>query len=123
MTIGILKEQDFEKRVSLIPDAVAQVIKKGMKVVVESGAGLNAAAKDSDYEKAGARMASAQEVVEAADVILCIHPPKTEIINGKVLIGVYQPLYNSDLVNKMASKGLTVFSLDMLPRTTRAQSM
>ena len=123
MTIGILKEPDFEKRVSLIPEAVAQVVKKGMKVIVESGAGLNAAAKDIDYEKAGAQVASAPEVVASADVILCINHPLTDIANGKVLIGVYQPLYNTDLVNKMASNGLTVFSLDMLPRTTRAQSM
>ena len=123
MIIGILKEPDFEKRVSLIPEAVAQVVKKGMKVLVESGAGVNAAARDADYEKAGAQVASAQEVVAAADVILCIHPPKPDIANGKVLIGVYQPLYNTDLAGKMASKGLTVFSLDMLPRTTRAQSM
>src|SRR5688572_27320716 len=123
MTIGILKEPDFEKRVSLIPDAVAQVVKKGMKVIVESGAGLNAAAKDADYEKAGAQVASAKEVVASSDVILCINHPLTDIANGKVLIGVYQPLYNAELVNKMASNGLTVFSLDMLPRTTRAQSM
>jgi H+-translocating NAD(P) transhydrogenase subunit alpha len=123
MTIGILKEPDFEKRVSLIPEAVAQVIKKGMKVIVESGAGLNAAAKDADYEKAGAQVASAREVVALADVILCINHPLTDIANGKVLIGVYHPLYNAELVNKMASNGLTVFSLDMLPRTTRAQSM
>jgi H+-translocating NAD(P) transhydrogenase subunit alpha len=123
MTIGILKEPDFEKRVSLIPEAVAQVVKKGMKVMVESGAGSNAAAKDADYEKAGAQIGSAEQVVAISDVILCIHPPLTEIKGGKVLIGVYQPLYNIDLIHKMAVKGLTVFSLDMLPRTTRAQSM
>jgi H+-translocating NAD(P) transhydrogenase subunit alpha len=123
MTIGILKEPDFEKRVSLLPEGAAQLVKKGMKVMVEAGAGMNAAATDKDYVKAGAEVVSASELATNADVILAIHPPATSISSGKVLIGVYQPLYNNNVVSKMASGGLTVFSLDMLPRTTRAQSM
>jgi H+-translocating NAD(P) transhydrogenase subunit alpha len=123
MIVGILKEPQFETRVSLLPEAVSQLTKKGHEVFVEHGAGITASASDSDYEKAGARMAAAGEVVAAAQVVLCIHQPSVELSNGKVLLGVYQPLFNQQLMKEWAAKGLTVFSLDMLPRTTRAQSM
>ncbi len=123
MTVGILKEPAFETRVSLLPEAVAQLVKKGMKVLVEAGAGLYASADDAAYMNAGASISSPAELVNASDVVLAIHKPSIEIAAGKVIIGVYQPLYFPDLVSGWAAQGLTVFSMDMLPRTTRAQSM
>ena len=123
MTIGILKEPEFENRVSLLPEAVSQLVKKGMKVLVETGAGLKASVSDKEYEAGGAVLVSSQEVVTQAYVILCIHPPAMEIPASKVLIGIFQPLNNPQLVEQMTNRKLTVFSLDMLPRTTRAQSM
>ncbi|MER3465303.1 MAG: NAD(P)(+) transhydrogenase (Re/Si-specific) subunit alpha [Chitinophagaceae bacterium] len=122
MNVGILKEPDFETRVSLLPEAVAQLTKKGVAVIVEKGAGYKASASDEDYQKAGA-IISDRQGINASDIILCIHTPQAEITNGKILIGVYQPLFNQALMQEWAQKGLTVFSLDMLPRTTRAQSM
>lgn len=91
--------------------------------MVEAGAGLKASASDSDYEKAGAKIVSAQEVVAKSDIILSIHQPTISIPTSKVLIGVYQPLYNQLAMQQWAEQGITTFSLDMLPRTTRAQSM
>jgi NAD(P) transhydrogenase subunit alpha len=125
MIVGILKEPDIETRVTLLPEGVAQLIKKGFVVYVESGAGLKASAADGDYEKAGAKIVSAQELINSSEVILSIHPPAStyQLPSSKILIGVYQPLYNQSLMQQWAKSGLTVFSLDMLPRTTRAQSM
>lgn len=123
MTVGILKEPSFETRVSLLPEAVAQLVKKGMKVLVEAGAGIHASADDAAYVNAGAAISSSSELVNASDVVLSIHKPSLNIPPGKVIIGVYQPLFHPDLVSGWATQGLTVFSMDMLPRTTRAQSM
>ncbi|HEU4469810.1 MAG TPA: Re/Si-specific NAD(P)(+) transhydrogenase subunit alpha [Flavisolibacter sp.] len=123
MIVGILKEPSTETRVSLLPEAVSQLTKKGITVLVETDAGQRASASNGDYEKAGARIMPGQQVINEANVLLAIHQPRLDAAASKVLIGVYQPLYQLGLMQDWASKGLTVFSLDMLPRTTRAQSM
>jgi NAD(P) transhydrogenase subunit alpha len=123
MTIGVLKEPQQETRVSLLPEAVAALTKKNISVVVERGAGLGAYAFDADYESAGAVIKDANEVVRSSDIILCIHKPEVSFEENKILIGVYQPLFHPLQMQEWAKQKLTVFSLDMLPRTTRAQSM
>ncbi len=126
MTIGLLREPAHETRVSLLAESVAALVKKGIKVYVESGAGDSSFSHNAEYEKAGASIGSRQEVLQAADIVLSIHPPSAADIPGiasKILIGFYQPLYNVDIVKQWAAAGTTTFSLDMLPRTTRAQIM
>jgi len=125
MIVGVLKEPLDECRVSLLPEAVSQLTKKGLNVLVETDAGRKAFATNADYEKGGATVTSATEVVRNADVILSIHPHPATLANadGKILIGVYQPLYQPEIMLQWAAHGITTFSLDMLPRTTRAQSM
>lgn len=126
MVIGVLKEPPFETRVSLLPEAVATLIKKGISVVIESGAGEKAFSNDDDYMNAGAAVKSLNEVLETSDILLAIHPlspEEADSVAEKILIGIYQPLFNDDLMVTWADKGITSFSLDMLPRTTRAQSM
>jgi H+-translocating NAD(P) transhydrogenase subunit alpha len=123
MVIGVLKEPSFETRVSLLPDAAATLVKKGIKILVEEGAGEKAFSNNDDYAKAGAELKSRAEILLAANVLLSIHPPSEELPAKKVLIGVYQPLFNKPLMDVWASSGVSTFSLDMLPRTTRAQSM
>lgn len=123
MTIGVLKEPSFETRVSLLPDAVATLTKKGITVYVEKDAGSTAFSNDEDYVKAGAKITHAEELVREADIILCIQPPASAVASPKILLGVYQPLFNIGLMKEWATNGVTSFSLDMLPRTTRAQSM
>src|SRR5687768_13657475 len=126
MTLGLLKEPHPETRVSLLAEAVATLTKKGITVLVESGAGEKAFCSNADYEKAGAKITDTNTIASSADIILTIHRPVTTVIGQQsavIAIGVYQPLFNGDTMKEWASKGITTFSLDMLPRTTRAQSM
>lgn len=126
MIIGVLKEPVPETRVSLLAESVAVLTKKGITVLVESGAGDHAFCNNAEYESAGAAIKSRSEVLQAADILLTIHqPPPSEIqgLKNKVIIGVFQPLFNVDQMKDWAAKSLTTFSLDMLPRTTRAQAM
>ncbi len=125
-TLGLLKEPAFESRVSLVPETVSALVKKGVKVVIESGAGSTAHASDASFVQAGAEVCTRSEVVEQAAVILTMQVPEDLDMNacaGKVLIGNYQPLFNRERMASWAERGVTTFSLDMLPRTTRAQSM
>ena len=123
MIIGVLQEPSFETSVSLLLEAVATLTKKGIAVLVETGAGLKASASDEDYEKAGAQIKSGQEIANGADILLSINPPAIPVPKQKIIIGIYQPLFNFQEMAVWATSDLTVFSLDMLPRTTRAQSM
>jgi len=126
MTIGILKEPSPETRVSLLPEHIIILKKWNVHVCVESNAGLNAFAPDNKYAEAGATVKSREEVLQTSDIALSINPPLSTDIGYKtanILLGVYQPLFNAVQMKEWAVKGLTVFSMDMLPRTTRAQSM
>jgi len=124
MTIGVLKEPSEETRVSFLPEAVIALTKKGVTVFVESGAGEKAFYNDEEYVKAGAAIKSRNEVIQTSDILVAIHPfPEAANLTSKILIGVYQPLFNVPVMQQWAKQGVTTFSLDMLPRTTRAQSM
>ena len=125
MIIGILKEPTYENRVSMLAEAVATLTKKGITILVENGAGEKAFCTNADYEKAGARIADINEILSSADILLAIHQPDSQlqIPRSKILLGVYQPLFHVEKMKDWASKDITTFSLDMLPRTTRAQSM
>jgi H+-translocating NAD(P) transhydrogenase subunit alpha len=126
MIIGVLREPAFEARVSLLPEAVSTLTKKGINVFIEQGAGEKAFSNDDDYIKAGAQVNDRAELMQGSDIILGIHlPEKSHIshLTSKIFIGVYQPLLAAADMQYLAEKKLTIFSLDMLPRTTRAQSM
>ncbi len=124
MTIGVLKEPSEESRVSFLPEAVTALTKKGITIQVEAGAGEKAFYNDVDYVKAGATIKSRQEVIQSSDILVAIHPfAEAANLNSKIVIGVYQPLFNVAVMQQWAKLGITTFSLDMLPRTTRAQSM
>jgi H+-translocating NAD(P) transhydrogenase subunit alpha len=124
MIIGVLKEPSPETRVSLLPEHIATLKKWNVEVLVETGAGITAFATDKKYEEAGAAVATREKIFETADVLLSINQPATvDPKAAAVLLGVFQPLFNPGLVQEWAHKKYTVFSMDMLPRTTRAQSM
>lgn len=127
MTIGILKEPHPETRVSLLPDAATPLIKQNISVQVEKNAGALAYASDELYQSKNVTVAERSAILSASQVILSIHPLSDDDVQqlqpNTILIGVYQPLYNFNLMQQWASKNITVFSLDMIPRTTRAQSM
>jgi len=124
MIIGILKEPQGENRVSLLPEQVETLIKKNIQVIVEDGAGANAFSSNDLYKAKGATITTRSEVMQQADMLLCIN--LTDITAAKsnvVLLGAYQPLANTSAIKTWADKKITCFSLDMIPRTTRAQSM
>jgi NAD(P) transhydrogenase subunit alpha len=126
MTIGALKEPTPETRVSILPEHVVILKKWNVNVVIEKNAGATAFANDEKYIEAGATIADRAEVISSADIILSINEPKQsemELLQSKIILGIYQPLFNYELVKECAAKGVTVFSIDMIPRTTRAQSM
>lgn len=125
MIIGVLKEQSTEQRVSLVPEVAAQLVKMGVEVYVESHAGERAYFNNEAYIAAGAVIKSAQEIIASADILLTLHAgniPSTTKENA-VVLGIYQPLFQPALMQTLADRGLTVFSMDTIPRTTRAQSM
>ncbi len=126
MIIGVLKEPSPETRVSLLPEHIAILKKWNVDICVENNAGVTAFANDEKYTDAGATVKSRNEVLQSSEIILSINAPETsdiEHLTSNILLGVYQPLFNTTLMKELAAKGLTVFSMDMLPRTTRAQSM
>lgn len=127
MIIGVLKEPFPETRVSLLPEHVILLKKWNVDVVIEDNAGATAFANNDKYIEAGATIVSRDQVLQSSSIILSINNfAETDIASinaGAILLGVYQPLFNFLLMNNWAAKGLTVFSMDMLPRTTRAQSM
>jgi H+-translocating NAD(P) transhydrogenase subunit alpha len=124
MIIGVLKEPAPETRVSILPEHVTVLKKWNVTVYIESQAGLTAFANDDKYQEAGAEVASRADIYDKADIILSISTP-ADIAgkNSKILLGIFQPLFNPQLVKTWAGDNHTIFSMDMLPRTTRAQSM
>jgi NAD(P) transhydrogenase subunit alpha len=128
MIIGVLKEPDFENRVAIIPENVSAILKLNVKeILIQQSAGESAFFSDEDFKEKGATIASAEDVLSKSNVLLSIHPPSNEILatlsKNQVLIGQFNPLSNKDLVSKLLELGLTSFSLDAIPRTTRAQAM
>lgn len=126
MTIGVLKETAPETRVSLLPEHIQLLKKLNVDVKVERHAGAGAFALDVRYTEAGATVGSREEVIAGSDIILSIHPPiknDPAEFSNKIILGVYQPLSFPKRIQQWSAGGLTVFSMDMLPRTTRAQSM
>ena len=129
MNIAVPKEsQEHEARVALVPDAAARLVKAGHKVTVQAGAGTAASFLDGAYKEAGAELAKdLKSVLKDAQVVLKVQPPTAAeaaaIPKGAALISFLQPGQNSDLVKALAKGGVTAFSLELLPRISRAQSM
>lgn len=126
MTIGVLKEPVPETRVSVLPEHIAIFKKMNVGVLVETDAGEKAFASDKKYNEAGAETVSRSEVLNNSDIILSINnlnSSEIERLHSKIILGNYQPLYNYAIIENLAKNNVTVFSIDMIPRTTRAQSM
>jgi len=129
MKIGVPKETAAnERRVALVPDTVGRLVKTGLEVAVEQGAGAAAAFPDDAYRAAGAGLvATPADVFGRNDVILKVQPPSTAEVGlcreGSVLVAVFQPAAERDVVAALAARKVTAFSLALLPRITRAQPM
>jgi NAD(P) transhydrogenase subunit alpha len=127
MTIGILKESPGENRVAMLPESVATLVKMNVNLLVEAGAGLTSFASDKQYEEAGAKVQTKKDVISGADLLIRIQPPTDEEIAlmkaGQVIMSVLNPYFNGELIRELAKRNITAFSMDVVPRTTRAQAM
>ena len=127
MILGILKETNNDKRVSLLPEQAAVLVAKQVSVLVETGAGNAAYASDATYNEKQVTVTDRASVLSTADLVLSINPlssaEMTQLKPGAVVLGTFQPLFNTDLVKQAIDKKASLFSMDMIPRTTRAQSM
>lgn len=128
MKIGILKEtKEGEKRVSISPNITKQLIEKGFEIITEENAGTMSSFKNSDYSEAGATIEKREVVFKECDVLIKINPfdnKDLELVNkGQVLMSQLYHQSNSELIEAIAAKGVTAFSMDAMPRITRAQDM
>ncbi len=127
MILGLLKEYGTETRVALLPEIVKTFTDLKVQVLVEQGAGETAFATNADYEAVGAKIVSRADVFEQAEVLLQIQPPADgdteKIKDTQVWVSAFNPLWDTELVKTFLEKGVTTFSLDLIPRTSRAQAM
>jgi len=127
MRIGVPRESfPGENRVALTAAAVTALKKSGLDVAVERGAGNAAGFTDAAYEHAGASLVSRSDVFSTADILLQVRsiPPETSTLHrGQVVIGFADPLGSPDAIRALADAGVTAFSMELMPRITRAQSM
>ena len=129
MKVGVVKETlPGERRVALVPDTVAKLIAAKLEVSVQTGAGSEAFYADEAYQKAGATLVpEARTVLSQVDAVLKVQPPSLDEVaalkSGAILIGFLQPSANADVVKALATQKITAFSLELVPRISRAQSM
>jgi len=133
MKIAVAKENELgEFRVAQVPDTVSRLVKQGFDVWVESGAGLGAGYEDSAYEAAGAKVVADRVLLwQEADILLKVNPPGKQdgeseidwLKPGATLISFLNPLGDPTITQKLAQKQVTAFSMELIPRSTRAQSM
>jgi NAD(P) transhydrogenase subunit alpha len=126
MRIGVpLETRPGETRVAATPETVKKFIGQGHTVVIEKNAGVKASQPDSAYEAVGATIGSAADAF-GAEIVLKVRAPEAaelkQIKSGAVLLGMLDP-FDNDMIAAMAAQGVTAFSLEAAPRTTRAQSM
>ena len=133
MLIAVPKEKTpRERRVALTPDGVKALAKLDCEVAIEAGAGLEAGFQDADYVAAGARIeAGGAGLLGSADLVLKVSPPTDtdagheidQLKQGSTFVGFLRPLDQPDIASRLAGQGVTSFSMELIPRITRAQSM
>lgn len=128
MIVGVLRETSpGERRVALVPEGVRTLVKAGLEVRVEAGAGAGASIADAEYEAAGARVEDGDAVRAAADLVLAVQPPGDPEVgrlrSGSALVSLLRPLDEPGRAASLAARGVTAFSLELVPRITRAQAM
>ncbi|KKD34980.1 MAG: Re/Si-specific NAD(P)(+) transhydrogenase subunit alpha [Limnoraphis robusta] len=129
MKIAIAKEiQVDERRVALVPEVAARLVKQGIEVWIEAGAGERAFFSDATYEEVGVKVIGDSATVwREADIVLKVGYLEEfeveKLRQGSIIIGFLNPLGNPGLVQKLADRQVTAFSMEMIPRTSRAQSM
>nr|WP_083241201.1 Re/Si-specific NAD(P)(+) transhydrogenase subunit alpha [Methyloceanibacter stevinii] len=128
IAIGVPAEGSEEPRIGLTPETVKKLVKAGAKVTVRSGAGLRSHFSDDDYKEAGASIAKSDEdAVSDADVVFTVRRPSVDLAKamkkGAALIGMLDPFSDRAGLEALAKTGVSLFSMELMPRITRAQSM
>ena len=127
MRLGVLRETEpGEQRVALVPETIKKLKAKKLDAIVERGAGVSAGFPDADYEASGAELGDRAQVLAADAVFTVARTPATlasEVRSGAALIGLQYPLSTPDFVASAVQHKLRTIALDMIPRTTLAQSM
>ena len=128
MILGSVNDSDIvEKRIPISPDTIKKYIASGFSVQVEKDFGKNSNIQDVELQNLGAKVLNKEEIYKTSDILIKINCPSDSEIslikNGAVLIGSFFPHLNKDKINKLLKKNIKIFSLELLPRITRAQSM
>jgi NAD(P) transhydrogenase subunit alpha len=127
VTIAVSGESADEPRVAASPDTVKKFTGLGAKVRVETGAGLRSRFSDDAYRAAGAEIVSRADALAGADILLKVRRPSVEDVSalkpGAIVAGMIDPFGERAALEALAATGATVFSMEFMPRTTRAQSM
>jgi len=127
--IGSVKEDlATEKRISITPETVKKFVELNFSVILENKYGEHLGINDEEYKNKGATLyGSVKEVLEKSQIILKVNCPSNDEINSikdkSILIGQFDPLSDKEMLNKLIKKNINIFSLNLLPRITRAQSM
>ena len=128
MKIAILRERaDGETRVAATPETVTKLLGLGATVSIERGAGAAARFPDGDYEKAGASVGDAADVVKDADIVLAVRRPSPDVLggakSGALVIGTMDPFGSEGEIDALGRAGYTAVAMEFMPRITRAQVM
>ena len=128
MRIAVPREkQPGEARVALVPESVKKLVAAGVEIGIETGAGQRAGFSDKDYEAAGASVMSRSDLLPEADILVGVNRPEEDdfsrLKKGAVIIGFLKPLDEPAALETVIARGLTAFAVELVPRTTRAQSM
>lgn len=126
MIVGVVGEtHPGERRVALTPAALPPLVKAGVGVIIQAGAGMPSGILDEDYIAKGAKIAKSRgEVLEQADVVCTVRAPSASgLRRGQTVVGLADPLGDARRAGELAEAGVRLFALELLPRITRAQSM
>lgn len=128
MRIAVAREQQQgEARVALTPESVKKLVAAGAEVGIETGAGVHAGFPDADYQTAGASLMSRADLLPEADILACVNRPEpndfAKLKQGAVIIGFLKPLDEPAALEPIVARKLTAFAMELVPRSTRAQSM
>jgi len=128
MIIGSLSEnKEIEKRISITPEIAKKYIKSGFKVLVEDGLGSHLSISNDEFSKEGCTIEKKENVIKQSDILLQLNVPEEDNLEffqeNKILVGNFNSNKNLEKISKFKSKKVSIFSLELLPRITRAQSM
>ena len=128
MIIGSISEnKEFEKRISITPEIAKKYISNGFEVIIESNMASHLGIEDEDFVKEGCKIESRENVLKNSDIVLQLNLPDTKstdlLKENNILIGNFNSSLNKDLIAKISNQKISVFSMELLPRITRAQSM